>query len=145
MKIVVHNQQRAVKIDLRPLQKLARFARDEICGTWLRPASPLTELELIEVTVVTDAIIGEIHLIYFDDSSPTDVISFDHGEIVISADTARANALRFRTTADDEAALYLVHGLLHLAGYDDEAPADAARMRRIQKKVLATCLAKIDG
>ncbi len=51
------------------------------------------------------------------------------GEIVISADVAAAAAADFRWGADDELLLYLVHGLLHLAGYDDLTDPEQATMR----------------
>jgi probable rRNA maturation factor len=52
------------------------------------------------------------------------------GEIVISAETARRNAKSYRVTPHDELALYLVHGLLHLCGYDDRSPREKRLMRR---------------
>ncbi len=66
----------------------------------------------------------------------TDVITFDHGEIVICPAVARANAKRFNNTVDAEILLYVVHGLLHLAGYDDHAPADIKRMRAMEVKLV---------
>jgi probable rRNA maturation factor len=52
------------------------------------------------------------------------------GEIVISAETARRNAKTYRVTPNYELALYLVHGLLHLCGYDDGTPREKRFMRR---------------
>lgn len=70
----------------------------------------------------------------------TDVITFDHGEIVISTETARENAALYDRTLDQELALYVVHGLLHLGGYEDKEPEDFARMRELQERILAECL-----
>ena len=66
----------------------------------------------------------------------TDVITFDHGEIVICPAVACANAKHFNNTVDAEILLYVVHGLLHLAGYDDHAPADIKRMRVMEVKLV---------
>lgn len=98
----------------------------------------------ISVAVVDDATIGRLHGQFLNDPSPTDVLSFTlerspdylEGEVVLSADTARANAARYRSTAEREALLYAIHGTLHLVGYDDATPSDRARMRRQEKKYL---------
>jgi probable rRNA maturation factor len=66
----------------------------------------------------------------------TDVITFDHGEIVICPSVAQSNAKRFKTSVDKELILYVIHGLLHLAGYDDHSPKDIAAMRAMEEKLL---------
>jgi probable rRNA maturation factor len=73
---------------------------------------------------------------------PTDVITFHHGEIFISAETARSNAGLFGTKLARELRLYIVHGLLHLHGFDDRNPAGARKMKTVQGKILAraSCL-----
>jgi len=72
---------------------------------------------------------------------PTDVITFDygdttmlHGEIFICAAVARAQAKEFSTTPQQEIVRYLVHGMLHLRGYDDRTPAKRAKMKRAEEK-----------
>lgn len=59
------------------------------------------------------------------------------GEVVLSAETARRRAAEFDWSAADEVVLYLVHGLLHLAGYDDASPEERQQMRRREKAVLS--------
>ena len=145
MKISLHNRQRAVKVDARRLQKIARLALAKILGEWLDPDASLAALREVEVTLVDDASISEIHRQFFNDPTPTDVISFDHGEILISAETALANSARYRTTPENEIALYIIHGLLHINGYGDKSPAAAAKMSRTQKKILASCLRQVRG
>ncbi|HEY3963472.1 MAG TPA: rRNA maturation RNase YbeY [Planctomycetaceae bacterium] len=58
------------------------------------------------------------------------------GEIVISVDTARRNAADLGTSAEHELSLYLVHGLLHLCGYDDLTPREKRLMRRREAEAL---------
>lgn len=58
------------------------------------------------------------------------------GEIVISAETALRNAARYGVPAEREIALYLVHGLLHLCGYDDLTPREKRLMRRREAEAL---------
>ena len=72
---------------------------------------------------------------------PTDVITFDygdakmlHGEIFICSDVARAQAKEFGTTAQMEIVRYLVHGMLHLRGFDDLTLAKRAKMKRAEDK-----------
>jgi probable rRNA maturation factor len=65
------------------------------------------------------------------------VITFQHGEIFVSTETARRQTRRFGTSLEHELRLYLVHGLLHLHGFDDKDPRSAAEMKRTQEKLLA--------
>ena len=74
------------------------------------------------------------------DPTPTDVITFHHGEIVLSAETARREARQRGLPLPAEIARYAVHGLLHLAGWSDGDPGAAAEMRSIQEKILRRAL-----
>jgi probable rRNA maturation factor len=143
MKITVLNRQRAVRADLPWLRKFARQALAECVKHPARTEAVLPQLTAVAVTLISDDEIAAVHSRFFNIEGPTDVISFDHGEILISAETARANAARFRTTARNEMALYIVHGLLHLNGFEDEAPRDAVAMRRIQTKIFRQCLSEM--
>lgn len=99
----------------------------------------------IDVAVVDDPTIAELHQRYLDDPDPTDVLSFVlersskyiEGEIVVSADTAAASAPNYNWTAADELLLYVIHGALHLVGYDDATPKKRAKMREKEQKYLA--------
>lgn len=77
---------------------------------------------------------------------PTDVISFPlsepdepvlAGELIVSAEMAATTAAEIGVDPRDELALYIVHGLLHLCGYDDLSDTEAARMRRREGELLA--------
>ena len=87
--------------------------------------------------MVSDKRIAEIHQRFMNDPTPTDVITFQHGEILISVETAKRQARQFGTTLDHELRLYLVHGLLHLHGFDDKTAAGAAEMKRVQETIVA--------
>lgn len=99
----------------------------------------------ISVTVVDDAHMHALNRQHLDHDYPTDVLSFvlersDNlldGEIIVSADYAAAEAQRFGWSRDDELLLYVVHGALHLIGYDDTSSAAAANMRSQERAVLA--------
>ena len=72
----------------------------------------------------------------------TDVLSFDYGdgegELIISVDQAQAQANRYHTTTARELALYVVHGILHLCGYNDGTPAERRQMRAAERRLLAS-------
>ena len=99
----------------------------------------------INVAVVDDPTIAALHQRYLDDPDPTDVLSFVlewspkylEGEIVVSADTARASAAHYRWTPADELLLYVIHGALHLVGYNDTSPKKKAKMREKEREYLA--------
>lgn len=69
----------------------------------------------------------------------TDVITFKHGEIIVCPLVALKQAKRFNKTVHEEILLYCIHGLLHLAGFDDHAPNDIKRMRQMEIKLLSRC------
>jgi probable rRNA maturation factor len=78
-----------------------------------------------------------------DDPTPTDVITFpaqpameSAGEIIVSVDHAQSRALELGEPFSRELSLYLVHGWLHLAGYDDRNDTDRAEMRRAEQRAL---------
>jgi probable rRNA maturation factor len=81
---------------------------------------------------------AELHKQFCGLAGPTDVLTFHHGEIVISAHTAARQARAFGNSVGDEIQLYLLHGLLHLAGFDDTEPRDRKKMHQLQQKLLAT-------
>lgn len=103
----------------------------------------------VGVVFVDDATLCELHERWFDDPSPTDVISFDlaagdgdpdpggpQAELYVSLDCARRVAAELGGSPERELALYLVHGSLHLCGFDDHDPAQRARMRAAERAVL---------
>lgn len=140
VEITLHNRQRKVKADLPWLRRIAPVALDECLRHPAHDHAPLPHLPEVEVTLVSDATIARVHLDFMEIPGATDVITFDHGEIVMSTETALVNAAQYGRTLDEELALYLVHGLLHLNGYEDKEPAAAARMHRLQERILAHCL-----
>ena len=101
-----------------------------------RPRSAIGSLGEIVFVVVSDARIARIHAEFMDDASATDVITFRHGEIVLSAETARRESSARKIPLWQEISRYAIHGLLHLAGWDDCERESAFAMRRVQEKIL---------
>jgi probable rRNA maturation factor len=102
----------------------------------------------ISIAVVDRATIHAINRSHLGHDWPTDVISFPlsepsdpvlAGELVVSAETAAATAAEIGAEPRDELALYVVHGLLHLCGYDDTSEPEAAAMRRREDDLLKAC------
>lgn len=83
---------------------------------------------------------------YLKHAYVTDILTFDYsapgrnkrtqGEIVIAPSVAAVNAKTFATTTQKEIELYVIHGILHLAGYDDHLAPDIARMRKKEKEIV---------
>lgn len=96
----------------------------------------ITGLEGIEITLLDDDEMSRVHREFLDDPTPTDVITFDHGELLIGVETAARQARIFESLADREIALYGIHGMLHLAGYDDRSTIDAEKMAKRQLELL---------
>ena len=102
------------------------------------------ERATVSVAVVDDATIHELNRRFLNHDWPTDVLSFVldetdgslEGEIILSADTAAASAPEFGWSAADEQLLYVIHGTLHLVGYDDQTDVAAAEMRAAEARYL---------
>lgn len=104
------------------------------------PACPTGELSIV---FLTDAALAALHAQFLHDPTTTDVITFEGdplaglaGEICVSADTAAAYAREHGREFATELTLYVVHGWLHLAGYDDLRPAKKRRMRAAEARAM---------
>jgi probable rRNA maturation factor len=128
---------------LTRLEKIGHLALPSCLAAALPSENVLADLSEIEVTLMTDPEIASIHGEFLDDPTPTDVITFHHGEILISLDTAARQSLSHGLSFPDETALYLIHGLLHLAGWDDHDPAAAAAMATLQQTILQQSLTEL--
>lgn len=142
--ITVYNRQRAVQVDLPWLRRFAHRAL-RLATQRIKPRrrAVITHLDEVEVTLVSDRTMAKLHTDFMKLAGPTDVLTFSHGEIVISAETAQANARRYRKRLAHEIALYTVHGLLHLNGFEDATAKGAAEMRAAQTRILHTTLAQL--
>lgn len=135
--IHVSNSQRKVRVAVPKLQAFADAALQLALRIKPWKGGVLQELPQLDAVLVSDARIAALHKQFMNIAGPTDVITFQHGEIVISAETAKANARRYRTTTESEIRLYIVHGILHLLGFDDTTQAAARTMAKRQARVVA--------
>ena len=100
----------------------------------------------LSIAIVDDAIMAGLHERFMGDARATDVLTFDlrddprsneiEGEIVVSAETARREAVRRRLEPDAELLRYVIHGVLHLLAMDDRTAAGRRRMRRAETRTL---------
>lgn len=136
VRISLRNLQRARRLNLAALRKSAEQAVELVGKIRRKKVSALDRLEEILVVLISDRRMAQLHQRFLHQSGPTDVITFDHGEIFISVDTAQRNARRFGTSLQREIELYVIHGLLHLRGFDDRSLRDAKQMDRVQRRIL---------
>ena len=142
MKIAIENRQRKQKVSKVPLRKVAR----RILSVSGCPDAQLS------ILIVNDAQIREINRDYLGKDRPTNVISFAMqegegegiqpdllGDVVISAETAARDAAEAGTSFESELYFLLLHGVLHLLGYDHErgTAAEAEKMEAKERDVFA--------
>jgi probable rRNA maturation factor len=135
-KISVRNLQRRIAVDVVDLEEFARNAMQLILELPREKAGELEKLPEISVLIVSDRRISALHKKFMNESGPTDVITFQHGEIFISGEMASRNAQQFGNPLENELRLYIVHGLLHLQGFDDRDAESAQKMEAVQRKIL---------
>lgn len=103
----------------------------------------ISDIEHIEVTFLDDDEMARLHGEFLGDATTTDVITFDHGELLIGVETAKRQSLEFETSIHREIALYGIHGMLHLAGFDDRDSLEAKLMERRQKDLFSKVFADL--
>ncbi|AGA30877.1 rRNA maturation RNase YbeY [Singulisphaera acidiphila] len=135
--ITISNTQGHLKIDPETLRGLAGRV---LLGEGVNQAE-------ISIALVDDRAIHALNDRHLGHNWPTDVITFPLsepgelplvGELVVSAEMATVTARQAGTDPGAELALYLVHGLLHLCGYDDQTPEDRTRIRRREDEILTS-------
>jgi probable rRNA maturation factor len=133
----------ATGIDTHTLERLALRALET--ESVPKPAE-------LSILLADDPTVRELNRTYRATDAPTDVLSFAQsegepfarpdgtaphlGDVVISIDTARRQANERNIALENEVAHLLVHGILHLLGYDHEQPDDAAAMRLQEDEIL---------
>ena len=140
-KLLWSNRQRSVKVDLPKIRGVVDAALP-LCVA--KPGSPGVVLPAqVEITLLGESAIAKVHGEFLGDPTPTDVITFEHGEILIGVPIAAANARKFHHSASNEVALCAIHGLLHLLGYNDLTEKDRIIMRRRQDEILEASLMRL--
>ena len=135
--IEINADEQPQKLDHSRLKKAVRLVLQD---AGLRSAE-------ISIAVVNDVQMHELNRQYLQHNYPTDVLSFvlDHdkesksldGEIIASSEYAAREAARYGWATEDELLLYVIHGCLHLVGFDDTTPEGQQTMRAAEAKYLA--------
>jgi probable rRNA maturation factor len=134
---MILNRQKRVRVALPPLEKFTRRLRREL---------RLNGREL-SICLVSDAEMARLSKTFRGKHGPTDVLSFPSnveaafrrasskslGDIAIAPMVARRNARRFGRTLSDELRILILHGVLHLMGYDHET--DSGQMERCERNL----------
>ena len=85
----------------------------------------------------TDVLSFECDNIPFEDEDVDDVVEYELGDVIIATDVALAQTEEFGTTFEEEVSLLVVHGLLHLCGYDHIEDEEAEIMEALEQKLLS--------
>jgi probable rRNA maturation factor len=137
--IFVRNVQRKIHVNVAELQDFAAKAVRKSLELHNKKKMDLRMLHEVFVWLISDRRMASLHRKFMHQTGPTDVLTFQHGEIFISVETARRNARAFGSSLTGELRLYVVHGLLHLQGFDDRAQPGARKMKRVQQRILRNC------
>jgi probable rRNA maturation factor len=128
-RVAVTNRQRRLKIDTHRLAEIAERTLELVRDNQLH----------LGIVLVDDAAMAKLNAQYHDTPGATDILSFDYGEeqgeLIISVEHAVTQAKRYRTTPARELILYVVHGILHLHGYNDLTPRQRRRMRAAERRL----------
>ncbi len=126
---MIQNRQRKHRINLRPIKELIEKLLKEFG----------MEGKELTVVLVSDRKIKELNRTYRGRNYPTDVLSFSYddptylGDIIISVETAKKQAEEMGHSLEREVAVLVIHGFLHLLGYDHEK--DKGEMRSLEEKL----------
>lgn len=100
------------------------------------------EAESIDIIFVDDSTLKNMHAEYLDDPTLTDIITFNlgeekvEGELYISLDRAQEQAETYKVPYFNEINRLIIHGILHLAGYDDIKEEDRREMKAVENRLV---------
>jgi probable rRNA maturation factor len=137
--ISVRNLQQNIPVNIVELENFAAKAMRHCLQLRKRRPTDLGKLHEGFVWLISDRRMALLHRQFLGRTGPTDVLTFQHGEIFISVETAKRNARAFGTSLTGELRLYIVHGLLHLHGFDDQTQTGARKIEKVQEKILRNC------
>ena len=140
MPVLIRNRQRKQKVDTERIRDFTQRLLDRLeC-----------EAKEVSLVIVNDRQITEINRDYLGKNRPTNVISFAMGEgefgdldsgllgdVVVSVDTACRDALASGADPDDELDFLIIHGVLHLLGYEHEKAEEARAMRKKEAEMFS--------
>jgi probable rRNA maturation factor len=148
MAVIIQNRQTVARLDLSSLRRDARMILKHL-------GRPRDEVSIL---LVGDREIREMNRLYLKRDRPTNVIAFPMqegpfsdlhprvlGDVVISIETALRDAEKEGMTLEDEILFLLIHGILHLLGYDHEGSRSEGQRMRDKERELYAVVKKTDG
>ena len=135
-KISIHSPQETVPIDRGRMREIARAVLE---------GEGVKDYE-ISLAFVDNTTIHRLNKQYLDHDEPTDVLTFPYsavnakkleGELILGAEAAKEQAAERGHDVQAELALYVIHGLLHLCGFDDKSAKEEKKMRERERYYLA--------
>jgi probable rRNA maturation factor len=116
-------------------------------STWIKASIKNEHKHLSSLSYIfcSDAYLLKLNRQYLNHDELTDILTFNYsedsesifGEVFISIDRVTENSQKFKKTFDNELHRVIIHGLLHLVGYDDKKAADRASMRKKEEAYLS--------
>ena len=113
---------------------------------WLKKVADKEGVSINNLNYIfcSDEYLHKINLEYLHHDTYTDIITFDNseeestieGDIFVSIERVRENSQTLNTIFEEEVKRVIVHGLLHLCGYDDHTPEDKAKMRKLEDEYI---------
>ncbi len=127
------NTNKIFKVNKKEVHDLVKRIRDELKFT----------IEFVEINFISSEEIIPINKTYLNHNYSTDIITFNYSgenytldsEIFISLDDASENARKYKVSLDEEILRLIIHGFLHLLGFDDKAKEDRRIMKREENKL----------
>jgi probable rRNA maturation factor len=135
---IVHFVSNKIKFKLKNQRKISAWIKNIV----RQEGSSIQELSYV---FCSDAYLLSINKGYLKHDSFTDIITFNYsenptiieGEIYISIDRVKENAIKFHTQFEDELSRVIIHGVLHLLGYGDKGTSQKTLMRKKEEACLS--------
>lgn len=143
LKTSLSHNARSVPYDRELLACLTVAALPHCLALAKKNNAELAALAGVEISILGSRAMAKVHRDFLNILGATDVITFPYGEILVCAHIAAACAPEFGHSTTQELALYIIHGLLHLSGFDDITPPDAEKMAATQQEILKLVLSEV--
>lgn len=124
-----------------------KFQGKNLFKAWLKKVADKEGFKVKNLNYIfcSDEYLHKINVEYLEHDTYTDIITFDNsedddvieGDIFVSIERVKENSQTLNTVFEDELKRVIVHGLLHLCGYDDHTPEDKAEMRRLESEYIS--------
>ncbi|MEI8294749.1 MAG: rRNA maturation RNase YbeY [bacterium] len=141
-KISISHKARSIAYDRTLLERLVAAALPRCFDLAKKNNAELLGLPSVEISILGSRAMAKVHRDFLDIHGATDVMTFPYGEVLVCAPIAAARSPEFGYSTTEELALYIIHGLLHLSGFNDISEPDAQKMATAQQEILKCILSE---